>query len=75
MKGKPVCLIKHGIFSADNFEKKALGKDKFFAELRMQGVSLLRQTEGAKEESSGNTSMFFFRSLLSVEMFYSCHGI
>lgn len=60
MEGKPVCLIKEGIFSTDNFAKEALGEDEFFAELRMQGVSQLGQIEQAIEESSGNISVFFY---------------
>lgn len=60
MEGKPVCLIKAGEFSTDNFSKEALGEDEFFAELRMQGVSQLGQIEEAIEESSGNISIFFY---------------
>lgn len=60
MEGKPVCLIKGGVFSTDNFTKEALGEDEFFAELRMQGVSQLGQIEEAIEESSGNISIFFY---------------
>ncbi|MEJ7625450.1 MAG: YetF domain-containing protein [Ferruginibacter sp.] len=60
VEGKPVCLIKAGVFSIDNFHKEALGEDEFFAELRMQGVSQLGQIEQAIEESSGNISIFFY---------------
>lgn len=60
MEGRPVCLIKDGVFSTDNFKKEALGEDEFFAELRMQGVSQLGQIEEAIEESSGNISIFFY---------------
>lgn len=60
IEGKPVCLIKDGIFSIDNFQKETLGEDEFFAELRMQGVSQLGQVEEAIEESSGNISIFFY---------------
>lgn len=61
VEGKPVCLIKDGIFSIDNFKKEVLGADEFFAELRMQGVSQLGQIEEAIVESSGNISIFYFR--------------
>ena len=60
IEGKPVCLIKGGVFSIDNFQKEILGEDEFFAELRMQGVSQLGQIEEAIEESSGNISIFFY---------------
>ena len=60
IEGKPVCLIKDGIFSIDNFQKETLGEDEFFAELRLQSVSQLGQIEEAIEESSGNISLFFY---------------
>ncbi len=60
VEGKPVCLIKDGVFSIDNFQKEILGEDEFFAELRMQGVSQLGQIEEAIEESSGNISIFYY---------------
>ena len=60
IEGKPVCLIKNGAFSIENFRKEALGEDEFFAELRMQGVSQLGQIEEAIEESSGNISIFYY---------------
>lgn len=39
VEGKPVCLIKDGVFSIENFKKEILGEDEFFAELRLQSVS------------------------------------
>ncbi len=60
MEGKPICLIKNGIFLIQSFEKEALGSDEFFAELRMQSVSQLGQIEEAILESSGNISIFYF---------------
>ena len=60
IEGKPVYLIKEGVFSIDNFKKEILGEDEFFAELRMHGVSQLGQIEEAIEESSGNISIFFY---------------
>jgi len=60
VEGKPVRLIKNGIFSIDNFEKETLGEDEFFAELRMQGISQLGQIEEAIIESSGNISIFYY---------------
>ncbi len=60
VEGKPVCLIKSGAFSIENFKKEALGADEFFSELRIQGVSQLGQIEEAIEESSGEISIFFY---------------
>jgi uncharacterized membrane protein YcaP (DUF421 family) len=60
VEGKPVCLIKKGEFSIENFKKESLGEDEFFAELRLQSVSQLGQIELAIEESSGNISIFYY---------------
>jgi uncharacterized membrane protein YcaP (DUF421 family) len=60
VEGKPVRLIKNGVFAIDNFKKEPLGEYEFFAELRMQGVSQLGQIEEAILESSGNISLFYF---------------
>ncbi len=60
VEGKPVCLIKNGVFSIENFKKETLGEDEFFAELRMQGVSQLGQIEQAIVETSGNISIFYY---------------
>ena len=60
IEGKPVCLIKNGVFSIENFSKEALGEDEFFTELRMQNVSQLGQIEEAIMESSGSISIFYY---------------
>ena len=60
VEGRPVCLIKGGAFSIENFKKEALGEDEFFSELRIHGVSQLGQVEEAIEESSGEISIFFY---------------
>lgn len=60
VEGKPICLIKDGVFSIDNFKKESLGEDEFFAELRLSGVSQLGQIEEAIIESSGSISIFYF---------------
>lgn len=61
MEGKPITLIKDGVFSINNFSKEALGADEFFAELRIQGVSQLGQIEEAIIESSGDISIFYYK--------------
>lgn len=60
VEGKPICLIKNGVFEIDNFKKEALGEDEFFAELRLKGVSQLGQIEEAIEEISGEISVFYY---------------
>jgi len=60
VEGKPICLIKNGIFCIKDFRKEALGSDEFFAELRLKGVSQLGQIEQAIEEISGEVSIFYF---------------
>lgn len=60
VEGKPICLIKEGVFSVDNFRKEALGEDEFFSELRLQSVSHLGQIEEAIVETSGQISLFFY---------------
>lgn len=60
VEGKPVRLIKNGVFTIENFSKEALGEDEFFAELRMHGVSQLGQIEEAIVETSGNFSIFYY---------------
>lgn len=60
IEGKPICLIKSGVFAIDNFKKESLGEDEFFAELRLNGVSQLGQIEEAIIESSGSISIFYY---------------
>lgn len=60
LEGKPIMLIKNGVFEISNFKKENLGSDEFFAELRTKGVSQLGQIETAIEETSGDISVFFF---------------
>lgn len=60
LEGKPICLIKEGVFAIDNFKKEALAQDEFFAELRINGISQLGQIEEAIEEVSGEISIFYF---------------
>lgn len=60
IEGEPVCLVKYGAFSIENFKKELLSEDEFFAELRVQGVSQLGQIEEAFIESSGAISVFYY---------------
>jgi uncharacterized membrane protein YcaP (DUF421 family) len=60
IEGKPVYLIKHGVFLINNFNKETLTDDEFFSELRLKGISQLGQVEIAIQESSGDISIFPF---------------
>lgn len=60
IEGKPICLIKEGKFSIDNFNKENLGYDEFFAEMRVKAVSHLGQVEKAFIEVSGEVSLYFY---------------
>lgn len=60
VEGKPVCLVREGIFSIENFKKEPLAQDEFFAELRSKGVSHLGQIENAIIETSGGISIYFY---------------
>ncbi|MDF0719974.1 DUF421 domain-containing protein [Kaistella sp. PBT33-4] len=62
VEGKPVCLIRDGVFELENFKKENLGNDEFFAELRLRGISHLGQIETAIEETSGGVSVFFLEA-------------
>ena len=60
LEGKPICLIKEGVFEINNFKKENLGNDEFFAELRVKSISHLGQIETAIEETSGEISVFYY---------------
>lgn len=60
IEGEPVCLVKNGAFSIENFKKELLSEDEFFSELRLKGVSQLGQVKEAFIESSGGISVFYF---------------
>ena len=60
IEGRPVCLIREGVFAIENFDKEILAQDEFFAELRVKNISQLGQVQEAIEESSGQVSVFFY---------------
>lgn len=60
MEGKTECLITHGKFAIDTFNKESLAQDEFFSELRQQSISHLGQVEYAYLETSGELSVFFY---------------
>lgn len=60
LEGNPVCLIKEGRFSIENFKKEDLAQNEFFAELRQQSVEHLGQVRLGFIEPTGEISLFFY---------------
>ena len=60
LEGKPVCLVNNGKIEFGNYEKIGLPYDKFFAELRLKGISHLGQVKKAYLETSGEISIYLF---------------
>lgn len=61
IEGSPICLIRDGRFSINNFKNEPLGYDEFFAEMRQYSVSHLGQIEMALIEVSGEISLYYYR--------------
>lgn len=61
IEGSPICLVKDGKLSINNFNKEPLGYDEFFAEMRPYSVSHLGQIEIAFIEVSGEVSLYYYR--------------
>lgn len=60
MEGRPICLIRDGKFSMQNFKKESMGSHELYSALRLKGVSQLGQVQTAIEEISGDISVFFY---------------
>jgi uncharacterized membrane protein YcaP (DUF421 family) len=60
VEGKPVCLVKDGIFCYENFVKEPIALDEFLAGLRVMKVSQLGQVNRAYLETSGELSIFCY---------------
>lgn len=60
IEGKPICLIRDGMFLIDEFSKETMALDEFFAELREQHVEHLGQLRLTLIETSGRMSLYFF---------------
>jgi len=59
VEGRPVCLIRDGVFCIQDINKETVAQDEFFAELRLQGISQLGQVYRAYVETSGEISVFY----------------
>ena len=60
IEGQTHCIIEDGHFSINTFEKEALAKDEFFAELRLKSIEHLGQVRNAYIETNGAISVFFY---------------
>jgi len=60
IEGHTHCIIEDGRFSINSFEKEALAKDEFFAELRLKSIEHLGQVRNAYIETNGAISVFFY---------------
>ena len=59
IEGKPICLIRNGMFSIEEFAKETMALDEFFAELRQQHVEHLGQLRLTIIETNGGLSLYF----------------
>jgi uncharacterized membrane protein YcaP (DUF421 family) len=62
IEGKPICLIRNGMFCIEEFKKEPIAADEFFAELRQLHVEHLGQLRLTLIETNGNLSLLFFES-------------
>ncbi|MGB6104470.1 MAG: DUF421 domain-containing protein [Pusillimonas sp.] len=60
VEGKPVTLIRDGLYEVDSFQRLNITDDEFFMELRQQSVEHLGQVRLAILEVDGNISLFFY---------------
>ena len=59
MEGKPVTIIKDGLYELNSLERMNISSDEFFMELRQQGVEHLGQVRLGILETDGDVSLFF----------------
>ncbi|HCA63299.1 MAG TPA: DUF421 domain-containing protein, partial [Pseudomonas sp.] len=59
LEGKPVTIIRDGIYELRSLDSMNISADEFFMELRQQGVEHLGQVRLGILENDGNVSLFF----------------
>lgn len=59
MEGKPVTIIKDGLYELNSLERLNISADEFHMELRQQGVEHLGQVRLGILETDGGLSLFF----------------
>lgn len=60
MEGKPVTIIKDGLYELNSLDHLNISPDEFFMELRQQGVEHLGQVRLGILETDGDMSLYFF---------------
>lgn len=60
MEGKPVVIIRDGVYDLPSLRSKNISYDEFFMELRQQGVEHLGQVRLGILEVNGDVSLYFF---------------
>lgn len=60
MEGKPVTIIKDGLYELTSLDRLNISSDEFFMELRQQGVDHLGQVRLGILETDGDVSLFFY---------------
>lgn len=60
MEGKPVTIIKEGLYELNSLSRLNISSDEFFMELRQQGVEHLGQVRLAILETDGDVSVYFY---------------
>lgn len=59
MEGRPVTIIKDGLYELNSLEQLNISSEEFFMELRQQGVEHLGQVRLGILETDGDVSLFF----------------
>lgn len=60
MEGKPVTIIRDGLYELNSLDHLNISSDEFFMELRQQGVEHLGQVRLGILETDGDMSLYFF---------------
>ncbi|SHL84832.1 YetF domain-containing protein [Phytopseudomonas punonensis] len=60
MEGKPVTIIKDGLYELNSLDHLNISSDELFMELRQQGVEHLGQVRLGILETDGDMSLYFF---------------
>lgn len=60
LEGKPVTIIRDGLYELHSLDRHNISSDEFFMELRQQGVEHLGQVRLGILETDGDVSLFFY---------------
>ncbi|MBE7927777.1 YetF domain-containing protein [Pseudomonas saudiphocaensis] len=59
MEGKPITIIKNGLYELNSLDRLNISSDEFFMELRQQGVEHLGQVRLGIVETDGDVSLYY----------------